>query len=84
MIEDQIERRNLVFCKKCGKDEPQNEIHLHHLFPKAHAIICGINADAEGRVYLCKECHTTLHYMLGMECKRIGEEWIKLSIYLHN
>ncbi len=38
-----------INCAKCGYNEIQSEIHLHHLVPKS---IGGI--DSDGRKYFCK------------------------------
>jgi 5-methylcytosine-specific restriction endonuclease McrA len=46
-------------CARCGYDEIQSDIHLHHLVP----ITIG-GTDSHGRKYLCKRCHNILHNML--------------------
>jgi len=56
-------------CKKCGFDGNQEDIHLHHIIPKAIG-----GTDRDGRIYLCKKCHDILHNMLpGFLWRFVGD-----------
>lgn len=48
-----------ICCSKCGYDEKQELLELHHLVP----ITLG-GDDSHGRRWLCKKCHNILHNML--------------------
>ena len=46
-------------CEKCKKDFPENEIHEHHIIPKALG-----GKDEDGRIYLCEKHHNILHLLM--------------------
>jgi ribosomal protein S27AE len=54
-----MENENIISCSKCGYDQKQDELHLHHLVP----ITLG-GTDLHGRRWLCKKCHSILHNLL--------------------
>jgi len=49
----------MICCKKCGYDEDESKIHLHHIVPKSLG-----GTDLNGRIYLCEKCHHIWHNML--------------------
>lgn len=48
----------MIKCRRCGKEGEQN-CQLHHTIPKYMG-----GTDADGRKYLCLNCHTKLHCSL--------------------
>jgi predicted PP-loop superfamily ATPase len=53
-----MRRKNkMIFCKKCGYDEKESNLELHHIIPK-----CIGGSDKDGRVRLCGKCHNIITY----------------------
>ena len=50
---------SLIACRKCGYDENESLVHLHHIIPK-----CIGGTDKDGRIYLCKKCHDILSLII--------------------
>lgn len=48
-------------CFKCHKNFKPKHIHNHHIFPKYLG-----GTDKDGRVYLCKKCHDSIHNFIGL------------------
>lgn len=48
----------MITCRKCG-ERTEEEVELHHKIPKFMG-----GTDLDGRVYLCKKCHSIWHNIL--------------------
>ena len=48
----------MIKCLKCGYDEDESKIQLHHIIPKS------IGGTDMTRIYLCEKCHNIVHNML--------------------
>lgn len=49
----------MIKCKKCGYNQDESKIQLHHIIPK-----CIGGTDLDGRVYLCGKCHNILYSII--------------------